>query len=465
MAGVQPHAVQRSGFSHTVLIPKPFPRPRERTDKPSGHVCDAKAVASEEPTDEEPFRLIVETVNVTSRQPLKKHLLKTTSNVVLAQEIATLDDQLADLQAWGRAHGWKIVAAPSKAGVGGKPSAGVAICVRDYLGIRCGPVGPVVAEHRLVAAIVEAPGWPGLQVASLYLNTSQALSQANVALLALAGALFEHNLPTLVGGDMQMMPAALTYSGLPARVGCRILAPRPGVATCVTAKASSQIDMFLASVDVALLLDALQVVYNATHIATHRPVVAKFLPNAGALGFLVYPQPQKLPRIAPIGPRRAPMEWSAPRAAAEVALDAALSAPLAEAQSAITAAWRWFVNTVELSVAQATDTVLRNPGRRGQIPQPVWRNVLPKTTSGEDKACFVTNHLGGSQASETGVRKRLRGKQPPSTSTTQDLSAQMGPRRHARSHSFATAQPVSGKPHGHGGEDAVDVSPAKRNPT
>ena len=99
--------------------------------------------------------------------------------------------------------------------------------------------------------------------------------------------------------------------------------------------------------------------------------------------------------------------------------------PFAQAQTAIIVAWRWFVNAVELAVAQATDTVLRNPGRRGQVPQPVWRNVLPKPAADDDKIPEPT--------SEPSVRKRLRGKQPPSASPSPRLVAQTRPCRVGRS--------------------------------
>ena len=82
-----------------------------KTDLPGKHIYDAEAVASEELADEELFRLIAETVNVTSRQPLKKHLHRTTSNVALAQENATLEDQLSQTcrRGGGRADGKSLL--------------------------------------------------------------------------------------------------------------------------------------------------------------------------------------------------------------------------------------------------------------------------------------------------------------------------------------------------------------------
>ncbi len=89
--------------------------------------------------EEEEFGLLAEVVNSTGWGPLKRRLLSTSSQLVLAQETWVLQDQVAGASTWARKIGWEAIWAPAAVGDGGGASGGVAIFARAGLGLRYPP--------------------------------------------------------------------------------------------------------------------------------------------------------------------------------------------------------------------------------------------------------------------------------------------------------------------------------------
>ena len=83
-------------------------------------------------------------------------------------------------------------------------------------------------------------------VGSAYLVTSVAMSPENRGILAAwAEVAAQFAGPALLGGDFQIQKPVLDKAGYPQRIGATAVAPPTGQATCITAKARSQIDLFM----------------------------------------------------------------------------------------------------------------------------------------------------------------------------------------------------------------------------
>ncbi len=119
---------------------------------------------------EEEFCLRVESLNSTGWGPLKRRLLSTEAQVVLAQETWLLQDKAAEAADWARRHGWEAILAPAALGPGGGASGGVGIFAKTGVGLRYPIAGShILEEARAVAGFIDPPGHRPILAASVYL--------------------------------------------------------------------------------------------------------------------------------------------------------------------------------------------------------------------------------------------------------------------------------------------------------
>ncbi len=157
---------------------------------------------------------------------------------VLLQEHLARDDAVADLQHAARSRGFKLAPNEATVGKGGGPSAGVAIAVplhRGWGGIQgpCWDLSPPGSPGRLVGAWVQAGPRGGMVCLTLYLWTSEGMSQRNVALVEAAlAAASTCGCAWLMGADWNVTPKDLreAVGRMLDRVGAVIRAPSE--ATC-----------------------------------------------------------------------------------------------------------------------------------------------------------------------------------------------------------------------------------------
>ena len=133
-------------------------------------------------TSHEDFQLKIETVNATTWTSAIKYLRDTDAHVVCVQEHKLAEGRINEANAQANASGWRAVWSPATTTPKGAQSGGVAICVRQGIGL----VKTNTAseqQHRLVAASVEIPGVPPLLILSAYFSTGGGMIGKNLALL------------------------------------------------------------------------------------------------------------------------------------------------------------------------------------------------------------------------------------------------------------------------------------------
>ena len=148
----------------------------------------------------------------TALSSLKKCMVKTHADVLLAQETGILVEDTEDFVDWAKERVWRVVLTPTvKSTSGGRPSAGVLVAGRNGIGLatlRAG--GPELVPSRLVAVAVEVPGWPRILVGSAYLWTGAVLQPCHRHILARrAEAVERSGGMALLGGRFQMSKKVL----------------------------------------------------------------------------------------------------------------------------------------------------------------------------------------------------------------------------------------------------------------
>ena len=166
--------------------------------------------------------------------------------VVLAQETWLGPTRIDEAAAWCERRGWKAALSAANRTEAGGWSAGVAILVRSYVGMRWldAVEGYSISRARAVAAIVEMHGYPCITMASVYLTAGQGLGRDNLALLAAVGAAVEaQGFPTLMAGDYSCSPGAMRNCGFPESAGLCIVAPAEP--TYFSGATSSTLDYYM----------------------------------------------------------------------------------------------------------------------------------------------------------------------------------------------------------------------------
>ena len=207
--------------------------------------------------DEQGLQLQVLTINGTTWPSTKAFLgvLDASVQVVLCQEHHLDEQSVPDAQAWCKKRGWNSIFAPAIATEAGGTQGGVSILAREGLGLMSPTnVQAELVKGRALAAIVQAPGYSDMMMVSLYLRHGLGIQGPNVeTLVAIACAMEEERLPTVIGGDFNAGPSAVEESTFTERT--RTAITKPLGKTCVTRNSCSLIDFFVVSVPLASLVE------------------------------------------------------------------------------------------------------------------------------------------------------------------------------------------------------------------
>ncbi len=322
----------------------------------------------------------VETVNATGWRALKRRLKKTTAHAILAQETWVGQAHIPAASEWAKKNGWKSIWGAATVGPGGGPSAGVAVLVRDYLGLRYPQVGSHVwHDARAVAGVIDAPSFRPLILVSAYLHAGQGPSPANLRILADIGEAFKaqgEGWQMAMGADANMEPEDLAETGFDRRAKVTLMYPATERGTFRTAATASTLDYFAVSDPLAAAVETVGTV-EASGVKGHVPVVLRFKPRATALRALHLRKPPELARERVYGPLLPPPDAAAAMDAAVVAL-AEARAQGSDVQSYIDGAYAQWADIAEEELAIYAGTAVKKRGERAKLPNVVWRSVVPE---------------------------------------------------------------------------------------
>ena len=346
--------------------------------RPPGPSFENKFLLAPTKPDSSEFALAVDTVNCTSWSSIKSWLGSTSSHVVLVQEHRLRDSEsLGEASNWASSNGWKSIFAAANSAPGGGSSGGVAILVRNFLGLYIPRGGSVLVPGRAVQGCVQIPGGQSLQVLSLYLHDTEGLSDRNLQLLADVGSNLDVcDMPFLVGADFNMQPDTLKSSLFASKLSANIVFPdAPG--TCVGSGGQVRMyDYFVASSGLSKAVAKVSVDHGSD-IKTHYPTTVRFYPEMASLYALSF---AKIPKIAvevPIGPpNKVP--------SADVVLDCAKyglelvqnRAKRSDMQRHLDTLYHVWADAAEVELAISRHDQLKSAGLRGRPPKLIWVSVL-----------------------------------------------------------------------------------------
>eukprot|EP00959_Pyramimonas_sp_CCMP1952_P369105 7731468-Pyramimonas_sp.AAC.1 len=107
---------------------------------------------------------VIETCNVSGWGSGQLWLQKAAADVVVAQEHKQLQHQLVSAPSWAIRHGWKSLWAAAVTASGGGASAGVALFVREALGLSAPPSGHQIVAGRALVGVADIPGQTQLAI-------------------------------------------------------------------------------------------------------------------------------------------------------------------------------------------------------------------------------------------------------------------------------------------------------------
>ncbi len=352
------------------------------------------------------LRLRATTVNSTGWGPLRSFLAKTEAHIIFNQEHRLPAHDIPAASAWARRNGWKSVWAPAVKGPKGGWSAGTAILVRSFIGLRHPDVGGrVPAEARAVAAIIEAPSFRPFMAYSAYCHHGQGLSRANLGLCAAIGRHWEMQedpaLQYVCAADWNMEPVLLQRAGLDEAMNGKVVCTTGLRGTCRTRTKASRYDYFLMSCPMAEAVEAVQSV-EASGIRTHTPVELIFLPRPTSLRALSIRLPPSLPVDRVYGPLPAPpSEWASLQETADILCDAARNgAERGAVEAALADLYALWLDVAEQELMDITGTPVKKEGLRGKGPRFIWKSVLPEKRG--------TDHGGSASAALAWLEDLLR---------------------------------------------------------
>ena len=260
-------------------------------------------------------------------------------------------------------------------------SGGVCLAVKSGCDIGVAPLRQAIPshlQHRVIGAVLEAPGLVPHAAASMYSVPRIGLTGANLELLGWAATTQdEEQLPVLIGGDFNYEPPSLEASDFSSRSGLQPLAPAEP--THIKRDSRRVLDWFLVSEPLRRLVDSV-VTLSSAPLAPHRPVRMQIqLDQEAKVPILV--TPQKLPRHCPVGPLQEVPPWTDLEALTDglrQSLEAAHSdspSSLPQFQSSLDMVYDQLVRATESAVARLTDTTLSHPGTRALPPRVKWVSV------------------------------------------------------------------------------------------
>jgi hypothetical protein len=331
----------------------------------------------------EPFALSMLTANTTGWRPLQRLLLATEASVVFAQEHRLLEDAVPAASAWARKNGWKSVWAPATVGPKGGASAGTAIFVRNFVGIRHPERGPAEVERaRITAAVIEPPDCRPFMAYSAYLHDGQGLSRPNLALIASIGSHWQAqedpSLQFVVAADFNMEPTTFAKAGLSNRLRGRLVVPQSLRGTCRTRTKSAVYDYFFMSTPMADMVAKVCTV-EGTGVKTHAPTAAVFHERLTSLKALALRMPPDIKREEVYGPRPPPPPWEGIIAAVDKLVTfIKADGDYQQADKLLEDLYELWVDQAEGELADVTGTALPSHGKRSGGPRLVWKSVLPE---------------------------------------------------------------------------------------
>ena len=329
------------------------------------------------------FVLRAESVNATAWSSFKLYLHKTEANVLFVQELWLLDHELGEASQWVLRQGWHMIASPSLPGVGKGKSAGVAILVRNHIGLRQPDDGVTcIVPGRLVAAVADFPGLDPVQLYCVYLHDCVGLDVNNTTVLRQLGVhAQEQDHMVMVGGDFNMEPTVMMDADFAWQIGASIVCPT--LPTCTSTGGDKVYDYFIMSEALIRRIAEVQVV-DTTLITTHSPSAVVFHPTDVDLQILTFEIPPVLPHVLPFGPAPLPQDWSAAQEVVDAATVQATSAPFGQAKVAFDSAYRVFANTFEKEIAEQVGVFPQNFGTRGREPRLKWDGIQHRKKDVDD---------------------------------------------------------------------------------
>jgi len=243
----------------------------------------------------------IETVNSTGWEALLHRLKTTDADILCAQEHHTLEFLVAERSALVKSLGWKstwaaaLPTAEANSTDARTTSGGVAIFVRDYLGMAevDKDLEATLVPGRAISAKVSAPGMGSIIVYSLYMVTGVGINTENCNILeALVRHIDHHGLGWVAGADWNMEPAELMKSDIGSLLRARPLVPDSS--TCISPSCTRTIDYFMVSES---LVAGMQQPITDEDVATrpHRPVAGKIKAGLKAATKAIFRPAKRLP--------------------------------------------------------------------------------------------------------------------------------------------------------------------------
>ena len=171
----------------------------------------------------------IDTFNPNAWASAKDVMLHSPADILALQEVRVHDEeQCRRLEQAARPCGWTASIAPASRTAAGSSSAGVAILARRGIGMADHGAESLPCTHRdrLSVNWIGGVRRGGMHVISIYLWTSEGLSERNSSLLhhlsLLIGSLRG---PWIVAGDWNVEPTVLQQAGWPAKLRGQLFAP------------------------------------------------------------------------------------------------------------------------------------------------------------------------------------------------------------------------------------------------
>ncbi len=329
------------------------------------------------------YSLVIDTVNGTSWGPLARYLQRACADVLLCQEHHLGPADVPAASALALRLGWHSIFIPAAPGEGGGWRGGVAVLTRAHIGMSAPRVGTFeVIPARVLAVLIEAPGYRPFTAVTAYLEHGQGLGDRNMQIMEEIGMFLEAQgtgVPFVLGGDLQNDPSELARLGFATRTSATIVASRDPRGTCRSSTATSELDYFIVHNHMAGGVESVAAVEGAG-TAPHVPVRLRFKPKLAAMRTLVLrkPPPMNLERI--VGPVPQPPDWSAlasrfAELAAHVQRDD--FRPNDEFRRTFGSLYEQWADIAEVEIADATtfDYDDKKYGLRGRAPVMVWRSL------------------------------------------------------------------------------------------
>ncbi len=201
--------------------------------------------------------------------------------------------------------GWKSAWSPATPSgtAANEASGGVAVFVRNHIGVEVPPGGEDVFPGQVAATMVEMAGLGWMVVYAVYGRCGEELGHRNWAMCqALANHALGHGLPWCAGGDWNVEPATLRASGWLAKMRATALTADVDSTTHAGGRRGRHIDFFVASQSIASVGPRLTVCADAV-IRTHDAITMRvpMAPRQFTIRRMV--RAKVFPRELPIGPR------------------------------------------------------------------------------------------------------------------------------------------------------------------